>query len=299
MKSRAYLPVLLIISVFFQISCSRGPVTKKNSFDYLGQKVPGDTAALFAPGIISDTAKKARALAISPNGDELFFATGVWPNSRIMYMKKTGDKWSLPDTAIFSKECWATEPAFSPDGQYLYFTSSKGRPDIKSYSLWRVKKSGDNWSQPYNIFDIGGDSIWEFHPTITKGGTLFFCYWDSKNSTGDIYMSECGTDKCSDPVRIGAPVSSGYNDADPFVSQDGSFMIFSSNRPGGYGELDQYITYRNPDGTWSTLKNLGPKYNTRGDDYDIDITPDNKYLLIYMKSSIYWMPVGNLISRKE
>jgi len=107
----------LFITVTFQHTFSQKSVSEKTSFDYFGQIPPKDSAKLFAPGIISDTAAKGSALAISPNGDEVFFSRGVWPNTKIMYMKKTGNKWLLPDTAIFSKDCWATEPAFSPDGR--------------------------------------------------------------------------------------------------------------------------------------------------------------------------------------
>jgi hypothetical protein len=74
-------------------------------------------------------------------------------------------------------------------------------------------------------------------------------------------------------------------------------MIFSSNRPGGFGGLDQYISFRNNDRTWTSPKNIGPKFNTRNDDYDMDISPDGKYIFIYLKNSIYWMTLGNLINR--
>ena len=211
---------------------------------------------------------------------------------------KMGDKWLLADTAIFSKDCWATEPAFSPDGQYLYFSTSKGKTDTKNYSLWRVKKIKEGWSQPESLFDVGGDSIFEFHPTITSDGLIYFCGWKAKNATGNIYMSQCVSNKCSDPIKIGTPINSSYNVVDPFISPDGTYMIFASDQPGGYGGLDQYISYRNSDGTWTNPKNLGSKFNTRNDDYDMDISPDGKYIFIYQKkSSIYWMPIGNLICR--
>jgi hypothetical protein len=297
MKAKIIL-LSLLITIIFPNTFSQKSVSEQKSFDYFGQIPPKDSATVFAPGIISDTAKKAHDLAISPHGDEVFFATGVWPHSKIMYMKKMGDKWLLADTAIFSKDCWATEPAFSPDGQYLYFSTSKGKTDIKNYSLWRVKKIKEGWSQPESLFDVGGDSIFEFHPTITSDGLIYFCGWKAKNATGNIYMSQCVSNKCSDPIKIGTPINSSYNVVDPFISPDGTYMIFASDQPGGYGGLDQYISYRNSDGTWTNPKNLGSKFNTRNDDYDMDISPDGKYIFIYQKkSSIYWMPIGNLICR--
>lgn len=295
MKTKTVLLSLLITTAIIQSTFPQESISEKKPFDYFKQIPPKDTAILFATGIISDTVKKAWSLAISPYGDEVFFSRGVWPNTKIMYMKKMGNKWSLPDTAIFSKDCWATEPSFSPDGKYLYFSTSKGKTDIKYYSLWRIKKIRDGWSRPQSLFDIGGDSIWEFHPTITSDGSLYFCYWDNKNQTGDIYMSQCEANKCFDPIRIGNPISIGYSDVNPFINPEGGYMIFVSNRPDGYGDYDRYISFRNNDGTWTSPKNLGPKFNTQDSDSDMDISPDGKYIFVYMKGNIYWMPIGDLI----
>jgi len=178
MKTKAVLFSLLVAAVLNQCISSKDSNSERNLFDYFSQVPPKDTAEVFAPGIISDTVKKAWSLAISPNGDEVFFSRGKWPDTRIMYMKKTGDSWSLPDTAGFSRDCRATEPAFSPDGRYLYFSTNKGNMDIYNYSLWRIRKPGDGWSQPEKLFDLRGDSIWEFHPSVTSDGSLYFCNWD-------------------------------------------------------------------------------------------------------------------------
>ncbi|MGB8492600.1 MAG: hypothetical protein WCE64_16220 [Bacteroidales bacterium] len=295
MKTILVLLSLLIITSTTQSLFPQKSASKLKPFDYFGQIPPEDALKIFAPGIISDTTKIAHALAISPNGDEVFYSTGTWPNTKIMHMIKTGDLWSLPDTAIFSKDCWATEPAFSPDGKYLYYSTSKGKTDINNYSLWRTKKLRDKWSSPESLFDIGGDSIWEFHPTITNDGSLYFCYWDAKNQTGDIYVSQFMANKFSDPVITGNLISTGYSDVNPFVSPDGMYMLFASNRPGGHGNYDRYISFKNNDGTWTSPKNLGPKFNTRDDDSDMDISPDGKYLFVYLKGKIYWMPIGNLV----
>lgn len=295
MKTKFVLFSLLVAAVLNQCMSSHVSDSEKILFDYFGQIPPKDTAEIFAPGIISDTVKKAWSLAVSPNGDEVFFSRGQWPNTKIMHMKKTGDSWSLPDTAGFSRDCWATEPAFSPDGRYLYFSTSKENMDIYNYSLWRIKKIRDVWSQPEKLFDIGGDSIWEFHPSVASDGSLYFCNWDNKNQTGNIYMSQCDENKCSDPVKIDNPISIGYSDVNPFISPDGRYMIFTSNRPGGYGDYDRYISYRNNDETWTSPKNPGPEFNTKDGDSDMDVSPDGKYLFAYLNGNIFWMPVGDFL----
>lgn len=266
----------------------------QNSLDCFGQIPPGDSVRIFASGIISKTETKESALAISPGNDEIFFVRGEWPNTKIMYMSKSENTWSLPDTAAFSKDCWATEPAFSPDGRYLYFSTSKGKSDIKYYNLWRIEKFKDGWSQPESLFDLGGDSIWEFHPSVTEDGLLCFCYWDVKKTSGDIYISRCSANKCSEPKNPGLPINNEYSDADPFISKDGSYIIYSSDRPGGYGGHDQYVSFKNNDETWTIPKNLGPKFNNREDNYDMDVSPDGKYIFLYLNGDIYWMLSSNL-----
>ena len=290
---RRQICVLNILMCMAVVACHNNISEKKTdssgAFDYLGQNPPGDSAIVFAPGIISDTGTRESALAISPKGDELFFAKGVWPETKIMHMVKSEGNWSMPDTAFFCSNSWATEPAFSPDGQYLYFSSSKGESDIKFYSLWRMVKERSGWSEPEKLFSNNSDSIWEFHPAVADNGILYFCYWNVKKQSGDIYMSQCSDSRCSDPVRLDFPVSSDSSDVDPFVWKDGSYLIFSTNRAGGNGGLDQYITFKNNDGSWSPLENLGMQFNSAEDDYDLDITPDGSFCIIYQNNDIYWM----------
>jgi Tol biopolymer transport system component len=288
----------LAIIIILTIRCSVQPKTGSEikPFDYFGQTPPSDSAVLFTAELISDTSKKTSTLAISLNGDEVFFSFGIWPNTIIMQTTKSGNKWSKPDTAVFLKNTWATEPSFSPDGKYLYFSSSKGKTVISDYSLFRSEKKETGWSEPEICFDAGGDSIWEFHPTITRDGSLYFCYWNSKTQSGDIYMSKSIENKFSEPVKMEEQISTDSSDVDPFAGPDGDYIIFASNRSGGYGGFDQYIAFKNNDGSWTKLKNMGKKFNTEKDNYDIDISPDGKYVFEYLNNHIYWRPVGNIFS---
>ena len=278
------------------ISCG-SEKTKSASFDYFGLTLPGNTPEPFAPGLISVKDVKDAAFAISPAGDEVFFVRGTWPATRIMHMERSESGWSEPDTAKFSQDCWTTEPAFSPDGQYLYFSSSKGKSYITNYSLWRIRKTDAGWSEPESLFDIGGSSVWEFHPSVSSDGSLFFCWWDTAKMVGDIYVSQCNDEGCSDPVRIGGLVNTESTDADPYADPDGEYIIYSSARSGGYGMLDNYISFRKADGTWTDPENMGYEFNTEKDDYDLDISPDGRYVFLYLNDDIYWRQTGDVIEK--
>lgn len=54
--------------------------------------------------------------------------------------------------------------------------------------------------------------------------------------------------------------------AHPAISPDGNELFFVSDREGGIGGKDIYVTYRNTDGTWSEAENLGAMINTQGDE---------------------------------
>ncbi len=63
------------------------------------------------------------------------------------------------------------------------------------------------------------------------------------------------------PVNLGSTLNTPYNDWYPVLARDGSFMIFVSDRPGGHGSSDIYITH-SEGGAWQSPQNLGPQVNT-------------------------------------
>lgn len=57
-----------------------------------------------------------------------------------------------------------------------------------------------------------------------------------------------------------------YSVGHPSLTKDGKTLYFASDKPGGYGGVDLYVSTREIGGEWSTPVNLGPKVNTSGDD---------------------------------
>jgi len=69
----------------------------------------------------------------------------------------------------------------------------------------------------------------------------------------------------------------------PCLSPDKQELYFSSNRPGGYGGSDIYVSRLRPNGRWSSPQNLGPLVNTAGDESAPFMHADNETL--YFTSS--------------
>lgn len=77
----------------------------------------------------------------------------------------------------------------------------------------------------------------------------------------DIFKSVFRNGKWATPLAV-KELNTEHYESHPFVSKDGSVIVFSSDRPGGYGQTDLYMSKRLPDGSWSVPKNLGESVNT-------------------------------------
>lgn len=94
----------------------------------------------------------------------------------------------------------------------------------------------------------------------------------------DIYMSEVRQARWTKPVNLGAPVNSSSWDSQPCLAADGQTLFFSSDRPGGLGGRDIWISKRGSDGAWSTPLNLGAPVNTPDNEQAPFFHPDGHTL---------------------
>jgi Tol biopolymer transport system component len=84
----------------------------------------------------------------------------------------------------------------------------------------------------------------------------------------------------------------------PYVDPDDSYIIFSSNREGEFGEGDLYISFHNKSsGTWSEPVNMGGNINTRAQERFPSVSPDGKYLFFTRwtpdhNQDVYWVSAG-------
>lgn len=117
--------------------------------------------------------------------------------------------------------------------------------------------------------------------------TAWFC--SDRDGTFDIYMAarepgasldEWFTSEEAPPAKLEG-LSSEHNDKAPFVRD--RYMVFASDRPGGYGGYDLYYSLFQ-DGDWSEPVNLGPDINTASNEYRPVLGKDNRfsnYFLIF------------------
>ena len=295
---------------------------------YLGQKGPGPTPEVFAPGILS-LGFHEHNIAISPDGEEIFFVAASSDFSRylIMTTRLENGAWAMPEAAPFSGGRNDGAPAFSPDGKRLYFSSRRPRPaggtSAEDFDIWYVDRRGDSWTDPVNLGSSVNTGQNEVNPSLMSDGTIVFQRIEKLGTLDwDLSMSSPIDGIFAPPERLPAPVNTEANEAGPFIAADGSYLLFQSNRPGGYGIMDLYIAFRTRSGGWSEPVSLGEKINSPFSDWGPVVSPDGKYLFFssfrnvqplapespdyfeYMKSrlgtpfpgkgTLYWVEAGNI-----
>jgi outer membrane protein OmpA-like peptidoglycan-associated protein/tetratricopeptide (TPR) repeat protein len=178
----------------------------------------------------------------------------------------------------------ACNPVLSINDSVFIFTQKK---DGATQIYCSFKKG--TWRRPVNITSQLGGFDRFYSNSITGDGRLLILYLDD-GADGNLYYSE-RTDTVWSRIRsVGRPVNSIYWEAHGFITPDGNTIYFSSNRPGGEGELDIWYSDRANDGSWQEPVNCGKDINTRYDENTPFYDPETDALYF---SSTGYMSMGN------
>ncbi len=277
-----------ILLFLFLISCTLTEKFPRLSGEYLGQTPPGNTAELFAPGIVS-TGMYTRDLSMTPDGSEIYYSVilGQYKYTAIMVTKQVDGIWTKPEVTSFSNNPnWVDiEHSISADGQQFFFMSNRpdssageiepGDPDI-----WVMDRQGDGWSDPRNLGAPVNSEDEEFFPSVTQDGTLYFTRQGKGNPLGIIYRSRFIDGKYTEPEELPEQVNCGRNRFNSFIAKDESYIITPvAGADDSYGGIDYYITFRNENDNWSQPLNMGPQVNSADrNEYSPFVSPDGKYM---------------------
>jgi hypothetical protein len=280
--------VLLLVS-----ACSR-PVSDSDfpvlSGSYLGQTPPEGTPILFAPGIIS-TALYTRDVAMTPDGNEIYYGVMAGGFAVIMETKQVDGRWTKPRVAPFSGDprFLDLEPHISPDGKHFYWLSTRppdqGAPDPDeigtwtNQDIWAMDRMGNVWGEPYNLgMPINTDAA-EFFPSVTIDGTMYFTRNDEDPEGSYIYRSRLTEGRYAEPEKLPSQVNSTTQQYNAFIAPDESYLILGvAGRDDTYGGTDYYVVFRNSDDSWSEPINMGETVNQeRGAEWSPYVSPDGKY----------------------
>jgi len=179
------------------------------------------------------------------------------------------------------------EPHVSIDCLELYFNST--RPGgYGDWDIWVAKRqtANDDWGKAVNLGSLVNSVTTDAFPCLSADGLLlYFCSRRPGGSGGfDIWVASRATpnDAWGEPVNLGPPVNSPYDDAWCCISTDGLELYLSghtTNQPGGYGGRDLWVSRRfTMDDPWGEPVNLGPLVNGASNDCAPSISGDGLML---------------------
>jgi Tol biopolymer transport system component len=252
------------------------------------------TPKIFAPGIIS-TGKEELNLTISPNGKEILFTETENRIHTIMTIKMVNGVWTSRKPVSFSGKYSDVDPFFSRDGKRIYFSSHRPiikNDDPKDSDLWYVeKKANGRWGEPVHISSLATSGKHDFYTSISDNGNLYFSIFEDGFKGGNIYKTKMVNGKFEKSVMIKNGISSIHTEHDPYIAKDESFLLFTSNRPGGIGSADIYISFKDTKDDWSKPINLGKEVNSSGYDYCPMVSTDGKYFFFTRNNDIWWVDI--------
>ncbi|MEM8735379.1 MAG: hypothetical protein AAGG44_14195 [Planctomycetota bacterium] len=266
---------------------------------------PGKQAVPFMPDFFEREGQGHRfGTAISDDGKELYFAVAFNDRGRfreeIRVARYVDNHWTKSEPLLDESIHKYVDPHFSPDGQRLYFIYT--RPLEKSrkrapFDIWYVNRSGDRWSEPINVGSpVSAPEADDYYVSLTAEKTIYFGSNRGDAGNFELYRSTLGADgKYRAPEVLLGEVNTKHYEADVFVAQDESYLIFSSSgRKDGAGDGDLYVSFRGEDGAWGaginwgSGINMGSGINSSGNDFAPSVSRDGKFLFYSRGGVIHW-----------
>ncbi|MEI6123894.1 MAG: hypothetical protein WCQ95_09700 [Bacteroidota bacterium] len=174
-------------------------------------------------------------------------------------------------------------PLVIEDGTQMYFTSqgndtleySKKTSQINEHILI-TEKENNYWTSAIYADSPFNNKKYSSVVTLVPANDAFIVY--RGDNGGDLYETRFVNNKFTEFESLGDKVNTEYKESSASVTADGKYLYFTSDRPGGKGGSDIYVSRLIGKGKWGKPKNLGPSINTLLDEDGVSISPDGKTL---------------------
>ncbi len=147
-----------------------------------------------------------------------------------------------------------------------------------------AKRNGHGWHFPEPLYIYDYDNVEpDVNLTLSKDNEVMILSLNRKDSHGqqDLYVSfRIHTNLWSSPVHMGPVVNTAFRETTPFISDDKRHLFFASNRTGGFGGSDIFISERLDDSwtNWSMPVQLPAPINSTDDDAQPFLNQHSGYL---------------------
>ncbi|TAL76118.1 MAG: hypothetical protein EPN88_03125 [Bacteroidetes bacterium] len=148
-------------------------------------------------------------------------------------------------------------PAVSYDGNTIAYTERRGIVNVIFFS----KKERGKWQPPIEItaeINAGEDCS---TCSLNSDGTELFLY-KTDNYDGAIYSSNYVNGAWTPIRKLNKNINTKFYESHASINADGKKLYFTSNRDGGHGNLDIYVSEKEATGDWGPAVNLGAAINT-------------------------------------
>lgn len=182
-------------------------------------------------------------------------------------------------------------PIINSDGTKMMFTyrgplstggkqNDFGDPDsLGTYfeDIFYTEFKDGSWKEPQKLDSNINTKQHEATVQLSPDGQTMLYYKDTEQGSGDILITSLEGNIWLTPERL--PICSPEWEGSAAISPDVKFIIFSSDRPGGYGGIDLYLSKLDSEGFWGPAENLGPVINTEYNEDGVFIHPDGKTII--------------------
>jgi len=184
---------------------------------------------------------------------------------------------------LISTELNELSVTFTSDGNTVYFATedwlygSGGKDIWESYFngiVWSESENG--WGEPRNAGMSINSAGNESGVSISSGETMVFAT-DGRGGNGglDLFLSQWDGKTWTLAQPLSYYINSPYDEFDPLLGKSGDYLIFASDRPGGIGEVDLWISFAYQN-YWIRPRNMGEIYNSKGFDRSPFLSGDGK-----------------------
>jgi outer membrane protein OmpA-like peptidoglycan-associated protein/tetratricopeptide (TPR) repeat protein len=183
-------------------------------------------------------------------------------------------------------------PVITADESTIIFTSRRSSTlggnldnNLGDYyeDIFVAEKVDGKWTEAANI---GAPINSERHDAtvgLSIDGQKLLIYRDDEKGIGNILISEKKGNTWSEPEKLPSPINSKYQETSACFSYDENSIYFVSDRPGGIGGKDIFVSKKQKDGSWGEPENLGNIINTPYDEDGVFLHPDGKTLYFSSK----------------
>lgn len=295
-------PLIILLVIFIGIGCTTKSQKTPLQKLFLTNEIPEDSPIPLMPELVSSDSLIHRG--IFSNDYSVYYYTvsdKSFSKFDVKVIKNENGKWSKSKNAFFNSVYNDHGMSFSPDGNTLYFSST--RPTnldsvANTWHIWKSEKRKEKWNTP-EFVDIPNlhDKLVS-HPSIANDGTLYFHSSNLDYSDMSIYYASQKDGKFQNANKINLTPENTTGYCTPYISPDNKYLIYAT-----IGDpLKLNISYKNDDDEWSKAKELPEIINQNGQGNPY-LTPNGKFLFYARENSntekgwnVYWVSTASFIN---